>query len=243
MKIKMKRFYPTLLIALLLTACGSKPSQETSNASVAEDTTKTEATVNTNDSAKSANDSDVAEIVKDGKVSYRPDSLRVLHEKGFNKDSTFVVISKKELRLKVYGKIKGDTTLLAQYPVCLSRNKGQKEKSGDMRTPESTMEKPFHIKQIQDASTWHHDFGDGRGEILSYGHWFLRLETPFNGIGIHGSTNNEDKMPGRDSEGCIRLRDNDLDHFKSTYAYVGMPIIIKGENEGNLSFENKIAKK
>ena len=69
--------------------------------------------------------------------------------------------------------------------------------------------------------------GDGRGEILSYGNWFMRLATPgFTGIGIHGSTNNESSVPGRGSEGCIRLRNNDLDQLKEKYAYVGMKVVI-----------------
>ena len=155
---------------------------------------------------------------------------------------TVILISKKNLQLSVYADLNGDTTLIARYPVCMSRNKGQKERSGDMKTPESEPGKPFTIKQIQDASNWFHDFGDGRGSILSYGHWFMRLETPFSGVGIHGSTNNEDKMPGRDSEGCIRLRDKDLDHLHDNYAKVGMSVIIKAENQGNLPFENKAKK-
>ena len=155
---------------------------------------------------------------------------------GYDRDRLFIVISKKDETLKVY-EAKGDTTLIATFPVCLSRNKGQKEKSGDMRTPESEPGKPFIIKQIQDASDWEHDFGDGRGKILSYGHWFLRLETPFNGIGIHGSTNNEQTVPGRDSEGCIRLKDADIITLKENYARVGMPVIIKAEEQGPLPFE------
>lgn len=155
---------------------------------------------------------------------------------GYDRDRLFIVISKKDETLKVY-EAKGDTTLIATFPVCLSRNKGQKEKSGDMRTPESEPGKPFTIKQIQDASDWEHDFGDGRGKILSYGHWFLRLETPFNGIGIHGSTNNEQTVPGRDSEGCIRLKDADIITLKENYARVGMPVIIKAEEQGPLPFE------
>ena len=96
-----------------------------------------------------------------------------------------------------------------------------------MRTPESSFEKPFTITQITDASKWTHDFGDGRGEILSYGNWFMRLATPgFSGIGIHGSTNNESSVPGRGSEGCIRLRNDDLDQLKEKYAYVGMKVVI-----------------
>ncbi|MBQ7690903.1 MAG: L,D-transpeptidase [Muribaculaceae bacterium] len=178
----------------------------------------------------------------DGTTTYRPDTARIFHRDAIDREKTFIVISKKELRLSVYADLNGDTTLIARYPVCLSRNKGQKEGTGDMKTPESEPGKPFHIKQIQDASDWTHDFGDGRGSIRAYGNWFMRLETPFTGIGIHGSTNNEDKLPGRDSEGCIRLRDSDLDHLHDNYAHVGMPVIIKGETQGDLPFEAKARK-
>lgn len=176
--------------------------------------------------------------------TYRPDTARVYcGSADIDTATEFIVISKKELRLKVYARQKkgGDTVLVARYPVCLSRALGQKHGSGDMRTPESEPGKPFKIKQIQDASDWHHDFGDGRGSILSYGHWFMRLETPFSGIGIHGSTNNEDKMPGRDSEGCIRLRDSDLLHLVANYARPGMTVTIKAEAQGQLPFETRLA--
>lgn len=185
-----------------------------------------------------------AEVVdSNGNVSYRPDSMRVFHADPVNKEKAFIVISKKNLRLSVYADINGDTTLVVQYPVCLSRNKGQKERSGDMKTPESEPGKPFSIKQIQDASDWTHDFGDGRGEILSYGHWFMRLETPFSGIGIHGSTNNEGSVPGRASEGCIRLRDQDIITLKEKFAYVKMPVNIKDEDEGPWEWEPAVHKK
>ena len=107
-----------------------------------------------------------------------------------------------------------------------------------MKTPESTLEKPFTISQIQDASSWTHDFHDGRGAIKAYGHWFLRLVTPgHSGIGIHGSTNNENTVPGRASEGCIRLRDLDIMTLKEKYAYKGMNVVIKSENQGRYLFE------
>ena len=143
-----------------------------------------------------------------------------------NRDNCFIVISKPELHLSVYENQEGDTVLLARYPVCVGKNLGPKTKSGDMKTPECTFEKPFTITQIQPASSWVHDFGDGRGSILAYGNWFMRLKTGFNGIGIHGSTNNENSVPGRGSEGCIRLRDTDLDELKNQYAFVGMKVII-----------------
>ena len=144
-----------------------------------------------------------------------------------NRDQCFIVVSKPELHLSVYEDQSGDTVLLARYPVCVGKNHGQKEKKGDMKTPECTFEKPFVITEIKPASNWTHDFGDGRGAILSYGNWFMRLKTPgHSGIGIHGSTNNESSVPGRGSEGCIRLRDDDLDILKEKYAYVGMKVIV-----------------
>lgn len=168
---------------------------------------------------------------------FRPDTAKVYLDSIYKGDSSFLVISKCELRLNVYAVMKGDTVLVARYPVCLAQRKGQKQESGDMTTPESSPEVPFYITEIVDSHTWKHDFGDGRGEILSYGPWFMRLKTPFSGIGIHGSTSNAHKVPGRDSEGCIRLRDADLEHFKSHYARVGMPVIIKTETQGRLPYE------
>lgn len=157
--------------------------------------------------------------------------------------SSFIVISKKDLNLRVYDVVKGDTVLLQEFPVCLSKNKGNKQRKGDMKTPESPKGKPFRISQIQNASAWHHDFKDGRGSIKAYGNWFLRLATPgHSGIGIHGSTNNEKSVPGRASEGCIRLLDADIITLKEKYAYVGMPVIIKTENEGLYPWEKKIKK-
>ena len=205
----------SLTLVFALTACGGGEQQHPEQA--------TQAT---------AAEQGAERVDANGNVTYRPDTMHVYYHGEIDPEKTFIVISKKHLQLNVYAVLEGDdTTLVARYPVCLSRNKGQKEGSGDMRTPESEPGKPFYIKQIQDASDWKHDFGDGRGEILSYGHWFMRLETPFNGIGIHGSTNNEDKMPGRDSEGCIRLRDKDLEHLHDNYAHVGMPVIIKAEDQ------------
>ena len=144
-----------------------------------------------------------------------------------NKKNCFILISKPEFRLYVCEVVKGDTIKRVHYPVCVGKNPGQKQKKGDMKTPECTAAKPFKITEIVDASKWTHDFGDGRGEILAYGNWFMRLYTPgHSGIGIHGSTNNESSVPGRGSEGCIRLRNDDLDELKAKYAFKGMRVVI-----------------
>ena len=149
-----------------------------------------------------------------------------------NPKNCFIVISKPEYRLYVCEVVDGDTVKRMHYPVCVGQARGQKQKEGDMKTPESSYEHPFVITEIKDSSGWTHDFGDGRGSILSYGHWFMRLKTPgFSGIGIHGSTNNESSVPGRGSEGCIRLRDDDLIQLKEKYAFVGMRVVILPDEE------------
>ena len=167
------------------------------------------------------------EMIAMDTVDVIPADTATYYSDVINKKNCFILISKPEYRLYVCEVVDGDTLRRVHYPVCVGKNKGQKQKVGDMKTPECTAENPFTITEIVDASDWTHDFGDGRGSILSYGHWFMRLKTPgHTGIGIHGSTNNESSVPGRGSEGCIRLRDDDLIQLKENYAFVGMRVVI-----------------
>ncbi|MCL1938383.1 MAG: L,D-transpeptidase [Candidatus Azobacteroides sp.] len=118
--------------------------------------------------------------------------------------SSFVVVSKEDMTLTIYnytGKIIG------QYPVACGKSMGNKTIQGDMKTPEGI----FPICDIQNASEWKHDFGDGRGSVQgAYGPFFIRLFTPgHQGIGIHGTVDDE-SIGTRATEGCIRLRNKDL---------------------------------
>ena len=189
----------------MMPSCGSSPA----NTAVENtDSTFVETTI-----------SDTVDVVLPDSATYYSD---VVEQK-----NCFILISKPEYRLYVCEVVGADTIKRVHYPVCVGKMKGQKQKKGDMKTPECTVANPFSITEIVDASKWYHDFGDGRGSILSYGHWFMRLKTPgHSGIGIHGSTNNESSVPGRGSEGCIRLRDDDLIQLKENYAFVGMPVVI-----------------
>lgn len=136
----------------------------------------------------------------------------------FNK-SSFIIINKEDYTLKVFD-TNGDSILT--FAVGLGKNLGNKVESGDMRTPEGI----FRVSQIQDASGWKHDFGDGKGEIKgAYGPFFFRLDTPpHKGIGIHG-THLPSSIGTRCTEGCIRLRNEDLIVLKD-YIYHGLPVII-----------------
>ncbi len=171
-------------------------------------------------------------------VRMAPDETISRPELMKRKQRCFIVMSKKDCYVYVYEPQSKDTVLLARYDAAFALRKGDKERRGDMRTPESTMAEPFEITQIQDASTWEHDFNDGRGPMKSYGDYFLRLRTPgHKGIGIHGSTNNAETVPGRASEGCIRLRDEELIDLARNYAFEGMKVVIKGETVDDYPFE------
>lgn len=175
-----------------------------------------------------------------GKRAIRIDADETISNPSLMKDKKkcFIVMSKKDYYLYVYEVQGKDTVMLARYDCCFSLTKGQKGRKGDMRTPHCTMNNPFSISQLADASSWHHDFGDGRGSIKAYGDYFLRLVTPgHSGIGIHGSTNNAESVPGRASEGCIRLRDKDIIDLRQNYAFVGMKVVIKAEDIDDLPFE------
>ena len=166
-----------------------------------------------------------------------------------NKSNCFIVISKREFRLYVYEIVNRDTLLAAHFPVCVALNPGDKHRSGDGTTPICSKDRngnyiPFTISEILSSSSWRHDFKDGRGNILAYGDWFMRLRLhshPYvssnRSIGIHGSSNNPLSVPGRDSEGCIRLLNDDLNILKSSYAQKGMPVIIKPETAEKSSYE------
>ena len=134
-------------------------------------------------------------------------------------NAKFIIVDKETMSLKLYdynGKV------LNSYGISCGKNMGNKQMIGDLKTPEGV----FHITEIEKASTWSHDFKDGKGEIEgAYGPWFLRLETPgHKGIGIHG-THKPESIGTRDTEGCIRLNNEDIADLKSK-VNVGMVVIV-----------------
>lgn len=138
-------------------------------------------------------------------------------------DPAFIVIDKQTMTLQLYD-IKGQSLLKAD--IACGRNYGNKQRPGDLRTPEGV----FSVEAIQDASSWTHDFKDGKGEIAgAYGHWFIRLRCPgHKGIGIHG-THDPKSIGTRCTEGCIRLLNEKLEELKKK-VYPGMVVIILPSN-------------
>lgn len=133
--------------------------------------------------------------------------------------ATVVLISKEDMKLSL---INYSGEVLKEYGIACGKNYGNKCKVGDMKTPEGV----FHISDIEQSDDWTHDFGDGHGEIEgAYGPWFLRLETPgHRGIGIHG-THDSTSIGKRVTEGCIRLRNQDIADLKQ-HVRPGTTVII-----------------
>ena len=127
-----------------------------------------------------------------------------------------IVIDKSAFKLWV---IEGKDTIFTA-PICVGKNKGQKVRKGDCRTPEGS----FTICQIQDSKNWKHDFRDGNGPIRgAYGPYFMRLKTPrWTSFGIHGTCFPQ-SIGTRDSEGCIRLQNDNLKKLRE-YVFVGMKV-------------------
>lgn len=127
----------------------------------------------------------------------------------------------------------GNAVPLKVYGVAVAKNPGDKQMTGDNRTPTSwgsavaiparyagaavgvpSAQVPFVVEEICDASYWTHDFGDGKGVIEgAYGPWFISLDTGWIGIGIHG-THDPASIGTMASEGCIRLRNEDVAELK-----------------------------
>lgn len=114
-----------------------------------------------------------------------------------------ITVNKDARRLYLLNAL-GDTLL--RFPVCSSKNRGQKEKADDCRTPEGT----FPLYGVYNSTDWTYEDTDQK----CYGPIFLSLKTPrYWGVGIHG-TNAPGSVPGRSSHGCMRLHNENVVRLK-----------------------------
>lgn len=134
-------------------------------------------------------------------------------------NAKFIIIDKETMTLGLFD-YKG--MKVKEYGISCGKQMGNKQKIGDNKTPEGI----FHISEIEESSSWGHDFKDGNGKVAgAYGPWFLRLEVPgHKGIGIHG-THKPASIGTRDTEGCIRLANKDIAELRKVVS-VGMVVII-----------------
>ncbi len=135
-------------------------------------------------------------------------------------EADHIVISKETMSIKLYD---SEQRLICSFPISLGKNYGDKQELGDFKTPEGD----FAITQIQRASHWM--YNNGKESVKGYyGNWFIRLNTRYNGIGIHG-THEPERIGERTTEGSIRLNNYHLDSLR-TMIDVGMPVRIESSH-------------
>lgn len=134
-------------------------------------------------------------------------------------NAKFIIIDKEMMRLHLFD-YQGEK--VKSYGISCGKRYGNKQVIGDLKTPEGI----FRITDIEDASTWKHDFKDGKGRVEgAYGPWFLRLAVPgHKGIGIHG-THKPESIGTRDTEGCIRLENQDIEDLRQR-VNPGMVVVV-----------------
>lgn len=267
-----KRFYTLLIFLLIVTAfvyyCGRDNTYQVDNEAIDNKETlqqnvdnvddknlhdETESNMKTHNELPYSDDNISERVVIDygnRTIRTQPDESLSFPELMKNKKNCFLLLSKKDYYLYVYEPQGKDTIMLARYDCAFALKKGDKTKQGDMRTPHcSSFDSPFSVSEIKNSKDWCHDFGDGRGSIRSYGEYFIRLRLDGHqcsgnrSIGIHGSTNNAESVPGRASEGCIRLKDVDIKQLRETFVTENMKVIIKAETVDDYPFEIKAMKK
>lgn len=200
----MKKLLSIALSILFLTGCGSS-GKEKGNADSAQDSAVTF------DSAAMAAMEAAAEQA-------RQDSIIAAALEGDSLKEKHILVNKELFTLFV----REDDKTLFTAPVCIGRGIGQKRGKGDSKTPEGE----YKIISLENASSWTHDFHDGKGKVKgAYGNWFFRLNTPQSThIGIHGTLFPE-TVGTRDSDGCVRLRNEDLDELRK-FVFTGMKVVI-----------------
>lgn len=151
------------------------------------------------DAVSAYKDTQPVKLPKPDKSVYESLDDEYAYPPGFMPFPLDVVINKDKRRLSLVTR-HGDE--VARFPVCSSRDRGQKRRKDDCKTPEGT----FEIIGIYNSTDWtYKDTGQ-----KAYGPFFVHLYTaPFFGIGIHG-TNAPYSVPGRSSHGCIRMHNESI---------------------------------
>lgn len=125
-----------------------------------------------------------------------------------DKSYPFIVVNKQAFTLTLVDSL---GYAIKEWGIACAKNYGPKKRRGDHKTPEGT----FKINELLNAKGIPHDFHDGKGPIKdAYGPWFLRLDVPgFWDIGIHGTPFPE-SIGSRATEGCVRMRNEDIVDLK-----------------------------
>ncbi len=161
----------------------------------------------------------------------------ILEKLEAEKGGYVLLVNKEGQKAQLY---KMDYVLVDETGVSTGINPGNKERSGDHKTPEGT----FEIVSVEQSSGWCHN---GR---LAYGPYFARLSAGswdaygnynpggWSPIGVHG-TDEPEKIGNMASDGCVRTPDDFIKRcVEQGYIKKGVKVMIV-DNVGK-KFEEKI---
>lgn len=220
----------SLMMVLVILVCAGCGSSNDNNANklketrVADSNKETKSDVGAKENKtepliEDSNKSERAVLGEDFTITKEGEIPKTNVTKRINKNNITLVIDKSEYVLDVVK----NGQVLNEYSIAVGKNPGQKQKSGDLKTPTGN----FYVEEIINAKAWTHDFHDGKGVINgAYGPWFLSLNTGgWDGIGIHG-THDDSSIGKMVSEGCIRMHNKDVAELKKI-VNVGTEVVIK----------------
>lgn len=142
-----------------------------------------------------------------------------------------IIVDKKTQNMEYYD---DQGNLKFKSRISTGKNSGQKQKVGDMRTPEGT----FTISGFENRTDKYARDNFGKQP------WVYRLNTPgWTGILFHGDANEPDKIGTPASKGCIRLPNDKLEELhnilgEDNNALNKLKVIIKKQG-GNMRLVSK----
>jgi len=157
---------------------------------------------------------------------------RILDYIALKKGECVMIVDKDTQTARIY---KLGYVLVDQTDVSTGKNNGDKERSGDNKTPIGV----FKVVSVENSEDWMHN------NEFAYGHYFLRLgcgswdsygnhdPRGWSQIGVHG-TSQPEKLGNPASEGCIRLENKVIaEYVANGYLRKGTRVAILGSEPSN----------
>lgn len=150
--------------------------------------------------------------------------------------SHILLVEKRSQRLFVLNKQNGSLSIESSYLCSTGKVSGNKQESGDMKTPEGI----YFLRKTIDPSTLPPKYGAG-AYVLDYpnGFDFIKKRKGY-GIWIHGTNEPERLKKSMDTRGCVILKNEDFIDLAKYIQLHKTPIIIVDEIQyRKMEFVNK----
>jgi len=142
-----------------------------------------------------------------------------------NCDSHIILVEKRSQRLYVLNKCKDSMVIESSYMCSTGKMWGDKQESGDMKTPEGI----YFLNNRIDSSALPPKYGAG-ALVLDYPNGFDKLNKKKGyGIWIHGTNEPERLRNSMDTRGCIILKNEDYIDLAKYIELHKTPVVILDE--------------